>query len=214
MAHRPTRSSVREIVVVSGCDNGYAMPLAVTMRSALDRLSPDRRMRLFILDGGLSDENKARLAASWSDPRLQLEWLRPDVEQVRDLPVSDHISIAAYLRLLMPELLPRDVTRVIYMDADMMVRRDLGALWDEPQGRYAALAVQDLAAPFLDAEYSLPNFKQVNPHLAAAWPVANFRELGLPIDGEYSNSGLLVVDVDQWRRESIAAQVLRCLREH
>lgn len=209
-----TKSASREIVVVSGCDDGYAMPLAVTIRSALDRLSPGRRMRLFILDGGLSDENKARLAESWSDPRLTLQWLRPDVDLVRDLPVSDHISIAAYLRLLMPELLPRDVTRVIYMDADMMVRRDLSDLWDEPQGHFAALAVQDLAAPFLDSEYSLSNFKRVNPHLAAAWPVANYRALRLPIDGMYFNSGLLVVDLDQWRREAIAGQVLRCLREH
>ena len=131
MPDRSSTSDSREIVVVSGCDDGYAMPLAVTIRSALDRLGADRRMRLFILDGGLSEENKARLAKSWSDPRLTFQWLRPDVDLVRDLPVSDHISIAAYLRLLMPELLPRDVTRVIYMDADMMVRRDLGELFHD-----------------------------------------------------------------------------------
>ncbi len=201
-----------EVVVVSGSDNGYAMPLAVTIRSALDRLAPDRRMRLFILDGGLSDDSKLRLEKSWSDPRLTLQWLRPNVDLVRDLPVSDHISITAYLRLLMPSLLPADVSRVIYMDADMMVCRDLCNLWDEPQGDHAALAVQDLAAPYINASYSLPNFEKVNRHLAAAWPVANYRELGLPINGKYFNSGLLVVDLDQWRRTRIAEKVLGCLR--
>jgi lipopolysaccharide biosynthesis glycosyltransferase len=203
-----------EIVVVSGADNGYAMPLAVTMRSALDRLAPNQRMRLFILDGELTDENKRRLEDSWRDPRLTLEWLRPDIDLVRDLPVSDHISIAAYLRLLMPTLLPADVTRVIYMDADMMVRRDLSDLWKEPQGDHAVLAIQDLAAPYIDATYSAPNIERCYPHLAAAHPIANFRELGLPRDGMYFNSGLLVFDVAQWRRERIAEQVLECLRVH
>lgn len=204
----------REIVVVSGADDGYAIPLAVAIRSALDRLAAHRRMRLFILDGGLADESAARLMQSWRDPRLAVEWLRPDVDLVRDLPVSDHISLAAYLRLLMPSLLPADVRRVIYMDADMLVRRDLGDLWNEPLDGWSVLAAQDLAAPFLDSSSSLPNFERVNRHLAAAWPVANYRELGLPRDGMYFNSGLLVVDLDRWRRERTADAVLDCLRTH
>lgn len=204
----------RDVVVVSGADDSYAMPLAVTMRSALDCLAPNRRLRLFILDGGLTDESKTRLENSWRDPRLTLQWLHPDVNLVRDLPVSHHISIAAYLRLLMPELLPPDVRRVIYMDADMLVRRDLCDLWDEPQGDHAVLAVQDVAAPFIDSTNSAPNIERCFPHLAAAFPIANFRELDLPQDGMYFNSGLLVFDVAHWRRERIAEQVLDCLRVH
>jgi lipopolysaccharide biosynthesis glycosyltransferase len=206
--------ATREIVVVSGCDDAYAMPLGVAIRSALDQLPAHRRMRLFILDGGMSTDSRALLADSWKDPRIAIEWLHPNVDLVRDLPVSDHISIAAYLRLLMPELLPADVTRVIYMDADMMVRRDLCDLWDEPQGHHAVLAVQDLAAPYLDAANSMANFEKCYRRLAAAWPVANYRELGLPVDGKYFNSGLLVVDLEQWRRDGIAGQVLDCLRTH
>jgi lipopolysaccharide biosynthesis glycosyltransferase len=203
-----------EIVVVSCADEAYAMPLAVTIRSALDALAPACRMRLFILDGGISAESQAKLAASWNDPRLAVEWLRPDVDAVRDLPVSDHISIAAYLRLLMPALLPADVQRVIYLDADMFVRRDLLDLWSEPQGEDAALAVQDLAAPFLDAEASIPQFQRCCGHLAAFTPVANYRDLGLPTANKYFNSGLLVLNIEQWRRERIGEQVLDCLREH
>lgn len=204
----------QEIVVVSCADDAYAMPLAVTVRSALETLEPGCRIRLFILDGGISPESKSRLTGSWDDPRLSVEWLRPDVELVRDLPVSDHISIAAYLRLLMPALLPDDVKRVIYMDADMLVRRSLTALWREPQGDDAILAVQDLAAPYFDAEASIPQFERCRGHLAAFAPVANFQELGLPSDNKYFNSGLLVVDVDKWRREQIGRQVLDCLRDH
>jgi len=203
-----------ELTVVAAADEGYAVPLAVTIRSALDRLAPNRTMRLMVLDGGLVDDSKVRLLQSWRDPRLTVEWLRPNVEAVGDLPVSHHISSAAYLRLQMPELLPADVTRAIYLDSDMLVERDLGALWDEPQGGHAALVVQDYAAPYLDAAMAAPNFARCQRHLAAAMPVANFRELGLPADGQYFNSGLLVIDLAHWRRDGISEQVLDCLRRH
>ena len=51
-----TRAAISpdEIVLVTAADDGYAVPLAVTIRSALDRLALGRRMRLFILDGGLA----------------------------------------------------------------------------------------------------------------------------------------------------------------
>jgi lipopolysaccharide biosynthesis glycosyltransferase len=203
----------REVVVVSAADDGYAMPLAVTIRSALDHLGPGRRMRVFVLDGGLSDESAARMMTSWRDPRLAVEWIRPDLQQVSDLVVSHQVNSVTYLRLLMPHLLPSDVGRVIYIDADMLVRRDLGQLWDEPQADHAALAVPCVAAPYIDAS-SLPNFEACRPYLAAVTPVANFRELGLPSGGKYLNGGLLVANLDQWRRDRFSEQMLRCLRDH
>jgi lipopolysaccharide biosynthesis glycosyltransferase len=206
--------SPREIVVVSASDDGYVRPLAATIRSALDTLGRDRRLRLYVLDGGLSDDNKARLLNSWEDSRLTVEWVQPDLGQIRDLMVSDHVNSVTYLRLLMPWSLPQHVTRAIYLDADMLVLRDLGDLWDEPQGGFAALAAQDIAAPVFDATASLPTFERCRSHLAAFTPVANFRELGFPGDAPYLNGGLLVVDLAQWRRDRLAEQMLRCMRDH
>jgi len=53
-----------EITLVSASDDSYAMPLAVTIRSALDHLASGRRLRLYVVDGGLSEANKARLLKS------------------------------------------------------------------------------------------------------------------------------------------------------
>lgn len=209
-----TSATNRDVVVASCADERYAMPLAVTIRSTLDHLGPNRRLKLFVLDGGLTAESKARLLSSWTDPRLTVEWLRPNVELLGDLPVSEHMTSATYLRLLIPKLLPDDVHRLIYLDSDLLIRRDLGDLWDEPQGKHAVLAVQDLAAPCLDAVNYLPHFDRCRNYLAANTPVPNFRELGLPADGLYFNGGLLVIDLAQWRREHYAERMLECLREH
>ena len=203
-----------DVVVVSAADDGYAMPLAVTIRSALSCFDPSRRMTLFVLDGGLSDETKLRLLRSWNDSRLTVHWVRPDMSQVRDLLVSHHVNVVTYLRILMPFVLPETTTRAIYLDADLIVRRDLGALWDEEQGGYAALAVQDVSAPCFDAPLALPTFERCREHLTAFTPIANYRELGLAADDLYLNGGLLVVDLVQWRRERFAEQMLQCLRTH
>jgi lipopolysaccharide biosynthesis glycosyltransferase len=214
MSPQRIANSHDEIVLVTAADEGYAVPLAVTIRSALDHLAADRRIRLFVLDGGLRPETKSRLLWSWLDERLTVQWISPDIELVRDLPVSDHVTIVAYVRLLMPSLLPKDVTRVIYLDADMLIRRDLGQLWNEEQGEHPLLAVQDYAAPYFDAPAAMPAFESCRRYLAANWPIANFRELGLPGDAKYFNSGLLVIDLAKWRRERYAEQVLDCLRNN
>lgn len=41
------------IVVVCAADNNYAMPLSVTIRSALENLGSDRHLLLFVIDGGI-----------------------------------------------------------------------------------------------------------------------------------------------------------------
>ena len=203
-----------DVVVVSAADDAYAMPLAVTVRSALDTLHESRRLRLYVLDGGLSGPTKNRLVRSWADPRLEVSWVRPDLSQVRDLLVSDHVNMVTYLRLLMPLVLPREVERAIYLDADMLVRRDLGQLWDEPQGDHAVLAAVDVAAPCIDAEASLPSFEHCRKYLAARTPVLNYQELGISPEARYFNGGLLVADLARWRRDWLAEQMLRTLREH
>jgi lipopolysaccharide biosynthesis glycosyltransferase len=207
-------SRKEEVVVVSASDNGYAMPLAVTIHSALANLAPDRRMLLYVLDGGMDDSHKERLLESWRDPRLSVQFARPDLSLVRGLTVSGHISMAAYLRLLMPHVLPGHVRRAIYLDADLIVRRDLGEMWDLDQAGSPCLATQDLAAPCFNAATSLPSFARCKDRLAAHTPIANYRELGLPEDGKYFNSGVLVVDLEMWRRERLADKMLGVLRDH
>jgi lipopolysaccharide biosynthesis glycosyltransferase len=214
MSSRPGSARCHDVVVVSAADNSYAMPLAVTIRSALDHLHSDRRMQLFILDGGLSEHNKTRLLKSWMDPRLQVHWIQPNIADVQDLPVSAHVNRVSYFRLLMPLLLPEHVTRAVYLDADMLVRHDLGDLWNEDQGEHAVLAVQDIAAPMLDSEAALPAYGRCRYYLASARPIANYRELRLAATTKYFNGGLLVADLAKWRRMRLSEQMLKCLREN
>lgn len=210
-------SQSRLIHIAAASDENYAMPLAVTVRSLLSTLSHGTSVRLYIIDGGISPDSKDRLARSWRDPRLTVDWLEPDLGRIDGFPVSNHVTRTAYARILLPFLLPETLDRVIYLDSDLLIRRDVSPLWDEPFQGAAALAIADVAAPKIDAELSLDNFQDCRPLLGAARPVPNYRELGLSPHAPYFNSGVLCIDLDVWRRDKIAEQALDCLdryREH
>jgi len=115
--------------------------------------------------------------------------------ELRDLPLpldrfrhfkSLHGNWMAYARLALPEGLP-DVERVIYLDADLIVRADL-----------AELFVHDLEDNILGA---VPRKTLRHSMEQDVW-----RRLSLDLDAPYFNSGVLVMDLEKMRQEFIVAQ--------
>jgi len=202
------------MVLVCGADDAYAMPLAVTLRSAIDHLDSNGSIRVFIIDGGLTAKSRNGLLETCDDARVCVEFLHVDMSVLQGLPVSQHISASSYLRLLIPELLPSDIQRVIYLDSDLVIRRDLQQLWSEPQSGYAVLAAQDYAAPYLDSSSAIDSYQRCKLHLGATHPIKNYSQLGMSPSAKYFNAGVLLVDVDHWRREEIAEKMLACLTEN
>lgn len=202
------------ITVVSGCDEGYTLPLAVTMRSAINRLGKTERLAIYIIDGGITDASKDALCRSWADSRVSVSFVEPDLNCLRGFPVSHHVSLSTYLRFMIPDVLPTHVERAIYIDSDMLILRDLAELWNQPQAGNAVLAVQECAAPFIDSNIVLANERRRQRHLAAMRPIANYEQLGIPPTNKYFNGGLLVVDVEYWRKNRVAKELLQCLADH
>ena len=54
------------------------MPLAVTVRSALENLGPNQKIALFILDGGISQANKLKIIKSLNSEKIDISWLQTD----------------------------------------------------------------------------------------------------------------------------------------
>src|SRR5262245_42672933 len=55
--------------------------------------------------------------------------LRPVTFRPTTLQLAQHLTEVTYYRLLLPELLPTTLHRVIYLDCDVYVGRDLAGLW-------------------------------------------------------------------------------------
>lgn len=192
------------IVVVCAADNNYAMPLAVTIRSAIENLEDGYRLDLYIIDGGISEQNRTKIVKTLNSAKCRVNWLqKPDISLFQkilgssnwmpdDLPISHHITVAAYYRILIPELLPNACKKAIYLDCDLIVSASLHELWNIDIGENYALAVQEVLTPYV----SSPN------------GLSNYRELGLPQKCEYLTSGVLVLNLEKWREEHICAQCI------
>ncbi|MBX3176554.1 MAG: glycosyltransferase family 8 protein [Candidatus Hydrogenedentes bacterium] len=193
----PEASNAVAVHLVAASDDNYAMPLAAMVRSVLDNLAPGYHLHVHVVDGGITEENKARLRASWSDQPATVHW-RDASGLLPDVMVSGYMSAAAYLRLLIPELLPAEIDRAIYLDSDLIVLGNIGELWDMPFDGSPLLAVQDCAAPTVSSPMGL----------------LLHEELGHAPDEKYLNSGVMVMNLALWRERGIAAEVFRYLEKH
>jgi len=203
------------ISIVTACDENYARAAAATLVSAVANTPTQRALKLYVLDGGVSPLSKTRLDRTCAALGHRITWLRPKTEALSDLSISGHVSLATYLRLFLAELMPPSVTQAIYLDADAIVVQSLENLWSMDLNNSFCGAVQDSLFPVLEPtavygrQLHCQSLAEHDPH-----PIANYRELGLPAAAPYFNAGVLLVNVDRWRRDRVASRALTCLRKN
>lgn len=99
-----------------------------------------------------------------------------------------HITQAMYYRYLFGELLPETVTRLIYMDADIICKGDILPLWQlDLQGKVLG-AVRDYGED------------------------RSCDRIGLT-SGRYFNSGVLLLDLKKWRQQKVTPKLFKWLEE-
>ena len=134
----------RTIDIVMGADDMYIQHSAATMASILLNCDASSNFRFHILDGGISTDKKEKL--------LKLKKLRDFDIQFYDMTKYDwsmfpdnrtHTTLATYYRLRIPEVLPENLQKALYLDGDIIVEQDLKELWDTDISNYVLGAVED-----------------------------------------------------------------------
>jgi lipopolysaccharide biosynthesis glycosyltransferase len=191
-----TEQDPEPVRVVLAADDNYARPLAVVGRSVIANLDGDRPLEIYVLDNGITELNRRTVMSSLRDRRVEVVWIEDVAKTIADFPTYGFFTTAAYARLLIPDLLPTSVDRVIYLDCDVLVRRSLAALYDLPMGDFAALAVPDMGAPFV----------------ACPWGLALWFENGRRAEEFNFNSGVMLINLELWRREGIGETAVDYVR--
>jgi len=112
-------------------------------------------------------------------------------ESVAPLPSESRFTSAMWHRFFLPELLP-DVDRVLYVDADTLVCSSLLPLWrTDIEGHWLA---------------AVTNVFQPNHR-------ARPKSLGLPSRDVYFNSGVLLMNLAEMRRDGITEQLVQIVIE-
>lgn len=167
-------------------DDNYAKYAGVVAASILANAKEDEDIAIYILDGGISEENKQKILSLNSIKNCRIEFVNIDeslFEDYKSVQTHSYISIATYFRLKLPSLLPK-VNRIIYFDCDFIVNSSLKELFNTDMGTCPAAGVVDL-----DKRKTRNN-------------------------SSYVNAGMLVFDLDNMRKLNLETEFLAWTREH
>lgn len=185
-----------------------AMVLAASIKA---HARPERPVRLYALTD-FTTPDLAALGEAMRDDSFELVPIAC-TNVHGDFPIRDHITAGTYLRFLLPELLP-DVAKVLYLDVDIAVNRNVEALYDTPLEGLPIAAVPDysmLVGSLTWLTFFIPYEGEKLRFAAYVKKV-----LGLDCDGttNYFNCGVLIFDLDVWRRDNVAGRTVKYLIEH
>lgn len=182
---QPTDQPERAPICVLLCvDSAYLPQAGITIGSIL-RSNPGASFEIYVAGPGLDPEQFdaifAPLRASHSSWRLHRCDFAED--QLPDLPVTAHISRSTYTRILLDHFVDPRHQRVLYLDADMIVRADLTPLWSTRLDGAVLAAARD--------------------HFRLDLPA-----IGFAPDEPYFNAGMLLIDMERWRALDCERRVL------
>lgn len=176
--------------IVLSSDDNYSTFLATAMASILSNATPEDELNFFILDDGLSSENRRKIEA--------LKKIRPCIIKfhpiAEDLPYSfvlrrTHVTRAAYHRFFIADYFPH-LSKALYLDIDIVVIDSLRDLYNTELGNYTFAA----AAQKNRAKHNT--------------------RLGLPEDNPHFNSGVLLLNLDVWRHQGITEKLMQTMLEY
>ena len=172
--------------IACAINDAYILPLAVLLDSLKRHLSPSYRPVLYLIHTGLSPARLDLLAAS-----VETHAIVPSAAELGTLPRDPRFPAEAAMPLLLAELLPASLERVLFLDADMLVMDDPAQLWETGLDGHVLAAAPDGAVPRCSSPRGVKNWKR----------------LGIPAAAPYFNGGLLLIDLVRWREREVNRRV-------
>lgn len=173
-------------------DEAYALPLAVMLTSLTERLGTEFEVTVHLIHRELGRQTLDAIGAI-----VETRVTRLAGACLERLPRDRTFPPEAAAPLLLAEMLPQDLGKVLFLDADLLVLDDIAPLWTHAlDGRSLAAAV-DPAIPWCRS-----------PRGVKGW-----HDRRMPRNSPYFNAGVLLVDLEAWRRRDVAGRALEYIRE-
>ena len=190
---------MKSLNIVVASDNHYIILLAALIKSIEANLSKGHTITVYIIEDNVSDENKVKLQKSINTNITSLIWkeMNSVIPEGMKLPLDrSSYPLNIYMRLFIPYFIPEEIERVLYLDVDMIVLKDIATLFENDLEKYVIAAVLDPRIITFDNSWG---------------GVLNYNELGLAPDTRYFNTGLLIMNTKKWREQSVTEKIIECI---
>lgn len=176
-------------------DSNYVEQFCVSVVSILENADAQDIIDFYILDGGLTQDDKLNIETLKKINNFNLHYLKINHDDFKICPLlkdidekhSDyHVTSAGYFRFKLPELLP-ELDKILYLDCDVIIRSSLKELFEYDLKNKSTTMVEDV-----DASKEL-------------------ERLGVK---HYYNSGVMLINLDYWRKNNIQEKLFEYVKNN
>lgn len=169
-------------------DKNYFRYFIVALKSfAVNNIS--ERYNIYFVHNGISAKEKNILIKFIKENKLFISEIVVNDFVFNDLCTNYHFTKAMYYRLLLQDLLPEKINKVLYLDADLLVVGDVSELFDFDIENYFVAAIEE------------PNFRDQN-------------RLMMKPTSSYFNSGVMLINLEAWRKVNLKDMIIEFVKKN
>ncbi len=184
-------ASPEKVGICMASDELYAKHLGVALQSIVDNSAANSFYDIVVFDNKISLFSKELLQRTVEGKsNFKLRFVKTsDFLKNKNLTEKNHINKSSYLRFAIPDLL-RNYSKVLYLDCDLVVNRDVAELFDVDLGDNYAAAVRDVGMAAWNNRLGEKGDEQRR---------YNREVLGLDNIFDYFNAGVMVFNLDKMK---------------
>lgn len=169
-------------------DQNYLEPFYALITSVFQN-NPNNHIVVHAIATGVPSNFRRDIEAYVSKHGSAICFYEVDEAYVAQFVLTSKWTPAVYYRLFFPLLVPDSVERLLYIDTDTLVVGNLREFDKIDLGHYPVAAAYD------------------------NW-VKNSPELGITEEGMYFNSGVLLMNVPEWKKQRVSERAIEFLLQH
>jgi lipopolysaccharide biosynthesis glycosyltransferase len=177
-------STKTTISIATTIDINYIQHLGV-MLSSLFENNLKSRFKIYLIINFTENKELRKIQKLINRYNHQIDIIKVDESLLVSCKVTGHVTLATYYRLLIPNLINQTVAKVLYIDADIIIKNEIYELWN--------IVLDDET---IVAAVEEPLF---NRHIA----------LGVPETAKYFNAGVMLINLVAWRQNDISTKAIR-----
>lgn len=189
---------MENVINIAVClDDNFVMQTTVLLTSIGCNKGNEKIVVYAISENELSVATKTIMISECDKYEMQIVFCVFPISQRKELQNlkigASHWSLAAFLKLYLPIIIPENVEKVIYLDGDIIVRHCLMELWRADISQYAMAGVMDA--------------NQFSPRIVSSLYYDPYKYY-------YINAGALLLNLVFLRNIGVTNLFDRCMLEH
>ena len=186
--------------IVLSTDSNYVFQTCITIYSVIKNNSGVRT--IYVLASNLTESECKYIENISVGTKIKIVIVNVPEGKIKGKLKSDHLSEATYNRLLMDELLPLEVKRVLYLDSDIVVIGDISKLYyTKSIEEKTAVVVEGFTSKNVDyLKKAIGGYGWKNNTMCGELSKKN---VGFKSKEKYFNAGVMLIDLQKMRQNCI-----------